>query len=383
MNKKVGIIILILAILLILISVVMFTNIGQEMREYLYYKITTPKEMVSFEKPEEIKITYTYRWQDENFDIVVADSELINMIQDSISNKKLDNYSSQILLSVLGEYNVDLDNGVSFKFDSYDDDGYVMLDNNGKQFLTKINPEILKQVVEIVDEELTKRTMIFDTDKVTISQGDMVTEITEKTALEYILNQCKGIYTKEINYEPTIETPDYEIDFNNGIKLYIYNQNEQGWFLKDGKLSEAYQLSSFDTILKNAFNKIDQKREMFTADKITIIDPNKSIEITDKEIIEKITTPLIYSNLSTPEWLKDYNINEEYDKGIKVKINDYEYLIPGKVGNVTIGNRYAISKDKEISLCYPLISIDNYVNELLGNKMEETTGTTIIAVPEE
>ena len=383
MNKKVGIIILILAILLILISVVMFTNIGQEMREYLYYKITTPKEMVSFEKPEEIKITYTYRWQDENFDIVVADSELINMIQDSISNKKLDNYSSQILLSVLGEYNVDLDNGVSFKFDNYDDDGYVMLDNNGKQFLTKINPEILKQVVEIVDEELTKRTMIFDTDKVTISQGDMVTEITEKTALEYILNQCKGIYTKEINYEPTIETPDYEMDFNNGIKLYIYNQNEQGWFLKDGKLSEAYQLSSFDTILKNALNKIDQKREMFTADKITIIDQNKSIEITDKEIIEKITTPLIYSNLSTPEWLKDYNINEEYDKGIKVKINDYEYLIPGKVGNVTIGNRYAISKDKEISLCYPLISIDNYVNELLGNKMEETTGTTIIAVPEE
>ena len=57
-------------------------------------------------------------------------------------------------------------------------------------------------------------------------------------------------------------------------------------------------------------------------------------------------------------------------------------LIPGKVGTVNIGNRYIISENKEISLCFPLISIDNYVNELLGNKIEEPTGTTIIAVPQ-
>ena len=67
-----------------------------------------------------------------------------------------------------------------------------------------------------------------------------------------------------------------------------------------------------------------QKKDMFTTDKITIEDKNKSIEITDKDVIEKITTPLIYSTLGTPDWLKDYDITKEYDGGIRVKINDYE-----------------------------------------------------------
>lgn len=381
MKKRIGIVAFVLGIILILVCVIMFTDFGNDIRAFVYGEIILPKEEVEMEEVSQIKITYTYRWQEESFDIEVTDEELVTLIQENIADKKLKNYSSSIGLAVLGEYNVDLSNGVSFMFDSYDEDGFVMLNNNGKQFLTAINPEILKLIIEKVDVELTERASIFKTDKVTISQGENAVEITEKTALEYIINQCKNVYSKEIDYTPEIEEPDYEIDFNNNIKLYIYKQNEQGWIEKDGKISEAYGLTTFDTIIENALNNISEKREIFTTNKITITDSNKSIEITDQDVIEKITTPLIYSNFGTPEWLKDYDITEEYNGGIRVKINNYEYLIPGKVGNVNIGSRYAISEDKVISLCYPLISIDDYVNELLGNKIEKPTGATIMAIP--
>ena len=382
MKKIVGIVALVLGIILILLCVIMFTDLGNDIRVFVYEELTLQKEIVEMEEPDKIKITYTYWPAEEKFDIEITDKELIKLIQESIADKKLKNYSSSILLAVSGYYNVDLDNGVSFMFDNYDKDGYVMLNNNGNQFLTVIKPEILKQIVDKVDVVLAERASIFKTDKVTIKQGETAVEITEKTALEYILNQCKNIYSKKINYMPEIKLPDYEIDFNNNIKLYIYKKEDQGWLEQNDTTFEARGLTVFDTILENALTDMPQKKDMFTADKITIEDKNKSIEITDKDVIEKITTPLIYSTLGTPDWLKDYDITKEYDGGIRVKINEYEYLIPGKVGTVNIGNRYIISENKEISLCFPLISIDNYVNELLGNKIEEPTGTTIIAVPQ-
>lgn len=373
MNKKILIITLIIAVFIMLAGILIFIPIGKEIRNYIQYKITTPKESVTIEEQEKIKITYAYGWTEECFDIDVTDKEIIKMIKDNISNNKLENYSGQINLLIWGEYNVDLGSGISFKFDG--DDGFVMMNNGKKNFLTKINPEILRKITEIVDIKLTENIEMFKTNKITISQKDetctVVTDIEEKTAIEYILNQCKNIYIKEINYEPTIVAPDYEINFNNNVKLYIYKQKMQGWILKDGILSEAYGLNVFETILENSFNNIAQKKEMFTTNKITITDSNKSIEITDKETIEKITTPIIYSNMQEKDWLENYDIAEEYNNGIKIKINSYEFLIPGKKGSVTIGNRYIISEDRKKSLCFPLQNIEEYVNELLGNKTEK------------
>ena len=381
MKKVVGIVSLVLAIILICLCVIMFTYLENDTLRFAYEEFTLQKESIKMEKPDKIKITYTYYLQDEKFDLDITDEELIQLIQESINNKKLKDYTSTILLAIAGHYNVDLGNGISFMFDNYDKDGYVMLNNNGNQFLTTINSEILKQVIEKVDVVLTERASVFKTDKLTVKQGEKEVEITEKTALEYILNQSKNIYSKEIDFVPEIMQPDYEMDFNNNIKLYIYKQNAQGWMEKNGTIFEAHGLTAFDTILENALTDIPQKKDMFTTDKITIEDKNKSIQITDRDIIEKITTPLIYSTLGTRDWLKDYDITEEYNGGIRVKINEYEYLIPGKVGTVNVGNRYIISENKEISLCFPLVSIDNYVNELLGNKVEEPTGATMIAVP--
>lgn len=374
MNKKVGIVIItILAIIIAVIGILMFTGLGREIRSLIYWKIYIPQETVLIDNNENINITYTYRLQEEKFNINVTDEELIKMINNDIKNKKLDNYSSQIGLLIMGDYKVDLDDNTSIEFDFYDDDGYVRINDENKHFLTKINPEILKKIIEIVDVKLTENIQIFKTDKITaiksVKKDDKVTilneyklDIEEKTAINYILNQCKNIYTKDIDYQPSIVAPDYELDFNNNIKLLIYKENQRGWILKDGFLSEAYCLNTFDTILENAFDNIEQKKEMFTANKITIKSPNKTLEITDKNIIEEITTPIIYSKISRPNWIEDYNIEEEYNTGIKININDNEFLVPGIK---TIGNRYIINKDKQISLCFPLQDIEEYINKLL------------------
>ena len=382
MKKKVVIIVLVIVVILLVLSgIIIFTDAGQGVRTFLYEQLVLPKRTVTIGDLENVVITYKYD-EEESFDITTEDAELIKMIEE-ISNKILVDHSSQIGLAYLGYYKVDLGNDVSFTFDNYEDDGFVFTTDKDRTFLAKIEPRILEKVMDIVDQELTERTKIFQTDKVTLSQKDNTNKITitEKTAVDYILEQCKNVYIKEINYLPSIVTPDYELDFNNDIILAIYKDNAKGWLLKDGILSEAYRVDTFENIIENALEDNQTKREMFSTDKITIEYKNKSIEITDNEQIEKITTPLIYSDIATPSWLEDYDITEEYNGGIKVKINNYEYLIQGKKGDVTIGNRYIISQDGKISLCFPLKSIDSYINELLGIEVEQAGGATVIAIP--
>ena len=382
MKKKVVIIVLVIVVILLVLSgIIIFTDAGQGVRTFLYEQLVLPKRTVTIGDLENVVITYKYD-EEESFDITTEDAELIKMIEE-ISNKRLVDHSSQIGLAYLGYYKVDLGNDVSFTFDNYDDDGFVFITDKDRTFLAKIEPRILEKVMDIVDQEITERTKIFETDKVTLSQKDNTNKITitEKTAVDYILEQCKNVYIKEINYLPSIVTPDYELDFNNDIILAIYKDNAKGWLLKDGILSEAYRVDTFENIIENALEDNQTKREMFSTDKITIEYKNKSIEITDNEQIEKITTPLIYSDIATPSWLENHDITEEYNGGIKVKINNYEYLIPGKKGDVTIGNRYIISQDGQISLCFPLKSIDSYINELLGIEVEQAGGATVIAIP--
>lgn len=383
MRKKISIIIFTLVLsLIILTCIFLFTDFGTEVRKFIFYKILTPQETVVIKNQEKIKITYTYNWSEESFDIDVTDKELIKMIQDNISNKPLDNYSGQIGLAVIGEYSVDLGNDIRFKFDYYYDDGFVMFYKNDEHFLTKINPEILSKIIDIVDIRLTENIKMFQTSKITIEhKEDKKINIERKTEIEYILSQCKNIYIKELDYEPMIISPDYTIDFNNQIKIFKYNKNDKGFLLKNDVLYEAYGLELLETFLENAFNNLEQKEKMFNTNSITIISPDKSINIVDKNIIEKITTPIIYSFIKQTDWTKNYDITEEYNNGIKIKMNNYEFLIPGKIGTVTIGNRYIISENKEISLCFPLQDIEKYVNELLGNKIEETTGLVSIQVP--
>lgn len=380
-KKKIIIFTIIIIIVLLIIGGLMFTSMGEEIRSYISYKILVPKENIQIENKDSIKISYTYRWSNEGFDIQVTDKEIINSIMENISNKKLNNYSGQIGLAIMGEYKVDLGNNISFEFDRYSEE-YIIIKTPNKNFLTKINPEILKKVIEIVDEKLKQNIEMFKTNKITISKksedyiGKM--EIEEKTAIEYILELCKDVYTKEINYEPNIVAPSYKIQFTNNVKLLVYNKKSEGWLLKDGKLSEAYGLNVFETIIENAFDNIEERKTMFKTDRITLRSPEKTVEVTDENIVEKITTNLMYSTIGEPKWLEEYDIKEEYDSGIKVQLNDYEFLIPG---DKKIGNRYIISKDKKVKLCYPLQNVEQYIYEQLGIKKEKTTGPISIAIP--
>lgn len=364
MKKIVGIILIV--ILIVVIGELMFTRIGKEIRSAIYYKITTPKETITMEDSEKIAITYTYIPQGDSFEIEVTDKELIEMIKNNVLDKKLNNYSGQVGLAVFGEYTVSLGNDVNFKFDTYDDDGYVIMCNKDKIFLTRIKPEILSKVIDIVDIKLTENASMFQTKKVTITdKEENQVNIERTTAIEYILKQSKNIYTKEIDYEPNLVEPDYVINFNNGIKIFKYKQSDQGFLQNQEILYEAYGLSALDTILENAFDNVGEKEQIFNTSKITITTPKKTIEITDENVIEKIITPIIYSNIQETEWTKNYDISEEYENGIKVKMNNYEFLIPGKIGTVTIGNRYIITEDRKVSLCFPLQDIEEYINELL------------------
>ncbi len=374
-------ILVILFVLAILFSIIAFTGIGAEIRSYLTYKIMVPKEVVSFEEPEHVTITYTYPLQNEKFDIDVTNEELIKIIKDNINHKKLENYLGLIDLAVMGTYKIQLDDSTSFAFDYEDDDGYVMMHDNEKNFLTKINPEILSKVVAMIDEKLTQNIAMFQTEKISITnkEGKQI-EINRKTAIDYLLEQCKDITSEEIVDELNIVTPDYKIKFNDEVEIFKYNKNGQGFLLKNGNLNRAYGLEGFDTFLENAFENLEEKEKMFTTDKITITSKNKSKEITDETIIEKITTPLIYGTIQERDWLENHDITEEYENGIKIKINTCEFLIPGKIGYVTIGNRYIITEDKKIKLCFPLQDIERYVNELLGNKQEKTKGPVSIAI---
>ncbi len=380
-KKKIIIILVVILVLAILFGIITFTGIGTEIRSYLKYKIMVPKEVVSFEEKEHITITYTYPLQNEKFDIDVTDKEIIKIIKDNINNKKLENYSGLIGLAVMGTYKAELDENTSFTFDYEDDDGYVMMEHNEKQFLTKIEPKILSKIVAIVDEKLTENIQMFKTEKITITnKEEKQIEIDRKTAIDYLLEQCKDITSEEIVDELNIVTPDYKIKFNDEVELLKYNQSGQGFLLKNGNLNRAYGLEGFDTFLKNAFENLEEKETMFTANKITITSKNKSMEITDEAVIEKITTPLIYSDIQERDWLENHDITEEYENGIKIKINNCEFLIPGKIGYVTIGNRYIITEDRKIKLCFPLKDIEKYVNELLGNKQEKPTGPISMAI---
>lgn len=117
-------------------------------------------------------------------------------------------------------------------------------------------------------ENIDETNENFKTNKITITKNIMDDKkisvlneyklnIEEKATIDYIVNQCKNIYTKEvIYYQPNIVTPDYKIDFNNNVELLIYKGNPKGWMLKDGFLSEAYNLDVFDKILEDIFDNI-------------------------------------------------------------------------------------------------------------------------------
>lgn len=151
---RMEIIVLIVLIIVIILAVILkYTKIGQEIIESISSKFESKTEVITIEQPEKIKLTYTEKLSMEDFDMEVSDEELIKMIVDNISNKELFNETKAgLMLMIFGDYKVDLGNGVSFAFDDCDA-GYIKIYTPEKEFITKINPELLKKIKDIVDTE--------------------------------------------------------------------------------------------------------------------------------------------------------------------------------------------------------------------------------------
>lgn len=375
MKKKMIITILIIIMLLTaMFFVIRFTDLGQQIVSYFYNQYGIKREVVTIEKPEKIKITYTYGHAvpgDKSFEIEVTDENTITALVDSISNQKLRNETKAgIMLYILGNYTVDFGNSTTIKFDEAfreKEQEYIKLKSSEMEFITQIDNAGLNMIRDIIDVRLTGETKKFKTDKVTVSnkQNEKV-NIERKSALEYLLKQCKYIYTEELENDKEIDIamPDERINFNNGIGILKYDNIDSGFLFDNGKQYRVYQLGGFVQILEYAFQKSEEKEKWFHTNEITITSPDKTVKVTNIEAIEKIATAMIYSDIQERDWLLEYDITSEYENGTKIKMNDYEYLIPG---DKRIGNRYIISKDKKLQLCFPLYEIEGMVNDLLKN----------------
>ena len=147
------VVLIVLIVVIVTVVILKYTEIGQDIMESISSKFESKTEVIMIEEPKKIKLTYVERSSMESFDIEVSDEKLIKMIVDNISNKELFNETKAgIMLMIFGNYKVDLENDINFKFDDYNE-GYIKIHTPEKEFITKINPEVLKKIKDIVDTE--------------------------------------------------------------------------------------------------------------------------------------------------------------------------------------------------------------------------------------
>ena len=147
------VVLIVLIVVIVTVVILKYTEIGQDIMESISSKFESKTEVIMIEEPKKIKLTYVERSSMESFDIEVSDEKLIKMIVDNISNKELFNETKAgIMLMIFGNYKVDLENDINFKFDDYNE-GYIKIHTPEREFITKINPEVLKKIKDIVDTE--------------------------------------------------------------------------------------------------------------------------------------------------------------------------------------------------------------------------------------
>lgn len=145
--KKKGLIIVTLSILL----VVLFLGVGGNILSTLKYKFLYTT--IKIEKVTDIEIEYNDGMQ-ENKILNCNDKKIIELLNNSFLNKKLKNYTQKIQTGIVGRYRIIIKDNLSIRFDNYDKDGIVLVYNDGNNFPTKINPEILSKIEYFVDANI-------------------------------------------------------------------------------------------------------------------------------------------------------------------------------------------------------------------------------------
>ena len=81
-------------------------------------------------------------------------------------------------------------------------------------------------------------------------------DITDKDTLGNIFEACKKMAQAQVSEIVSPRKIAYKIDFNNGTEIFKYKTNKviysaiDGYYIKDGKIYELYNIGAFDSILK-------------------------------------------------------------------------------------------------------------------------------------
>ncbi len=334
------------------------------------YRLFLRKEKVKIEGVEQIYAIYHFAAKmdgKETVTISLAEDDK-NKILETLKDCQFANYSKQVGLIIMGNYEVVLNDTMKFEFDSYREEEkqqYVKWYVNDKSFLTMIPNEIVKQIVDKMEIPLVARTKKYQTNKITIKQNENQIDIQEKWTIDYLVSQCKYVGEVEAREKGNKK---YEIDFNNGIRLQIHEQVGLLTNLEAGSVAKnvIVPVSISDMVEGLINNQAKIKSGLFNTTKINIKKGEKEIKVTQKEKIEAITAMVKYGIImheGHDDWLDGEHKPTIGKNDTVITINENCIVtIPESKND---GNRFLFYKDGTVDWAQPIGNFEQYVENLL------------------
>lgn len=359
-NKKmltisICIIMFILLLLLTLVYLILIkpTNEVISLNNEIQYN-NIPKEQLGLDTVSRINIIY-------NYDVYSYDNAKIEL---SVTGEQanylitlLKNYEypdkSNFLSAVTGKYQIILSNGVEFLFDYTDsNDRICACIINGKRILTEMPNELQNFIVGIVNRTLETTKQLYSTDKITIKANNKEILLTDKLAVDEILEQCKFIYDTDVIENSALifqvifnENAILEIYENTNSAKLIYNNNQK--YVKIPNYLKRY----ITKIINNYENNL---KDTLTTNSITIEQNGKKVEIADTNIINNIITYFNYSDIGFGDGVEYNTLSENIQpQDITIYFDKVQIVIlvdpnNGKITGGTSG--HIIYPDKTVIL---------------------------------
>ena len=346
--------------------------------------------------------------------IEITEQEQVKALTKSFESLDITDYSDKVGLIISGIYQVDFENGTKILFDSNTDE-YASLIKDEKKSLIKIPTEFKDTIIKKVDEKLTEKAMQYQTDKITIipqveqenqepevyesiepiegtEQENIVNNLEEitdtdvgeetnqleentipkgafviedKYALQSILEDCKNIATSK-NANANNFVKDYEIDFNNGIRIEVFIKECIGKMHKENQGVEIVKLpvGLVDLISNRIDNEKSGKTELFNVEMLTIEHNGIATDITDIEKVQGITQRLMYSKIAHLNYLDSETFKiETTPEDYILNINNCRIVI---YGNPNYASRQIIYQDGTYDDITLMKGLEEYIKTLVN-----------------
>ena len=320
---------------------------------------------------DRIILTYNYYTPESttesasNLTIEITNSEEVQALTKSLENLDTTNYSDKVGLLISGIYQVDFQNGTRILFDTNSDE-YATLINNEKKSLIKVPTEFKDSIIKKVDEQLTEKAKQYQTENITVTQeGIEPIQINDQYALERILENSKNIAVNK-NIDTKNFEKNYEINFNNGIRIEVYTKEYIGKQYNEGQEGEKLvklPVELVDLIDNRINNEKNGKIELFQTDLVTIEHAGVSTEINESERVEAITKRLMYSKISHLNYLdtETFKIETTPDDYI-LNVNGNQIII---YGGTTYASRQIVYQDGTYDDITFMKGLEEYIKSLV------------------